>query len=359
MVAEGGTGLNHMETIARSKNLNGPYEANPVNPILSNANTSQYFQTVGHADLFQDRSGNWWGCALSTRSGPNYTVYPMGRETVLMPVTWQKDQFPVFSQTRGKMEGWPLPPLSSIEEGEGPLVDADDDITFPPNSTLPQQLVHWRLPIKSNYIISPPGHANTLELKPSNLNLTGYDGNYAGVEGQTFIGRRQSHSLFTYSLDVDFLPRTAEEEVGVSVFLTMNHHIDFGFVLVPSSSTASPSLVPSFRIRSESYLPTPKPVITPVPSGWANKTLTLQIQAKNVTHYTFSAGPADHSEELIVIGYGEGALVSWGFTGTLLGVYATTNGHGSSGTSAYISNWKYSGQEQISSCTPGVGPGCH
>lgn len=38
----GGTGLNHMETIARSASIDGPYSPNPSNPILTNANTTQY-----------------------------------------------------------------------------------------------------------------------------------------------------------------------------------------------------------------------------------------------------------------------------------------------------------------------------
>lgn len=80
MIAEGGTELNHMETIARSAKVTGPYEPHEHNPILSNANTTEYFQTVGHADLFQDPKGKWWGVALSTRSGPAWEVYPMGRE---------------------------------------------------------------------------------------------------------------------------------------------------------------------------------------------------------------------------------------------------------------------------------------
>lgn len=42
MIAEGGTGLLHMETMARSKELFGPYEPNPSNPILTNANTTEY-----------------------------------------------------------------------------------------------------------------------------------------------------------------------------------------------------------------------------------------------------------------------------------------------------------------------------
>lgn len=38
----GGTGLGHMVTMARSNNIDGPYESNPANPILTNANTTDY-----------------------------------------------------------------------------------------------------------------------------------------------------------------------------------------------------------------------------------------------------------------------------------------------------------------------------
>lgn len=70
LIAEGGTELAHAATIARSRDPFGPYESYEGNPLLTNRNTSDYFQTVGHADLFQDATGRWWGVALSTRSGP-------------------------------------------------------------------------------------------------------------------------------------------------------------------------------------------------------------------------------------------------------------------------------------------------
>lgn len=101
--AEGGTGVDHMVTVARSKSLTGPYESDPANPELTNANTSSYFQTIGHADLFQDPSGNWWGVALSTRSGPAHVYYPIGKETMLTAVTWSDESgaFPRVDQHLG------------------------------------------------------------------------------------------------------------------------------------------------------------------------------------------------------------------------------------------------------------------
>lgn len=74
LIAEGGTELGHRANIARSRKITGPYESDPSNPMLSNNDTGEYFQTVGHADLFQDGNGEWWGLALATRSGPEWEV---------------------------------------------------------------------------------------------------------------------------------------------------------------------------------------------------------------------------------------------------------------------------------------------
>jgi beta-xylosidase len=339
MIAEGGTGLNHEEDIARSRSLFGPYDngVDPATPIVTQANTSSYFQTVGHADVFQDRQGHWWGVALSTRSGPEYQVYPMGRETVLAPVSWPNGGWPVWTNISGTMNGWQLPPRQLIREGEGPLITAPDEIDFAPGTSLPPQLVHWRLPIARNYIVSPRGHRNSLQLTSSVLNLTGYDGNYAGPAGQTFISRRQVDTFFTFSVTLDYSDLSAlEDEAGVSVFLVQNHHFDLGVVMLPlhasseGSSTVDPTstastsyatgantftLAPHFRFRGISYQPVPPEIVIPVNDTWLDQPLTLEIKAFNYTHYSLSAGPAAHQHLLQTIAYAPAAAVSFGFTG--------------------------------------------
>ncbi|KAJ7070532.1 glycoside hydrolase family 43 protein [Mycena amicta] len=360
VIAEGGTGLNHMETAARSKQITGPFTPAPHNPLLSNANTSSYFQTVGHADLFQDRRGNWWGVALSTRSGPAYISYPMGRETVLTNVTWAKGDWPVFENVSGTIDG-PILPLRPSIRGDGPYITAADNIDFTPNSEskLPLHFAHWRLPDPAAYTISPPGHPNTLRLLPSLLNLTGFDANSAPTP-QTFVGRRQVHSEFVYSVDMEYTPQGMEEEAGVAVFLTQNHHIDFGIVCLAtgnanananasdsSSSSCADSGSTVLRIRTTSTTATtPRPdTIVPLPHPHGHTT-RLEIRADNLTHYTFSYSYGSSSKKMIIAGYGLSADVSWGFTGTMLGVYATGNGQNAS-TPAFVSRWRYDGLRQV------------
>ncbi|KAF1833758.1 xylosidase : arab-like proteininofuranosidase [Decorospora gaudefroyi] len=355
MIAEGGTGLLHMETIARSKNLYGPYEANPANPILTNANTTEYFQAVGHADLFQDARGQWWGVALAVRSGPEWETFPMGRETVLYNATWEEGAWPrLENPIEGEMRGWSLPAIIQHLPGDGPWVDqGDNSLRFQPNTSIPPHFVYWRPPIPENYAVSPPGHANTLRLTPSNLNLTALDGNSPGPGGQTFISRRQVDTLFNFTFDLDFAPTIRGEEAGITLFLSQNHHARMGVAMLPLRN--STKIAPHFHFHAESYIPVPADVVVPVPTSWLNTPLTLSLRTVNVTHYVFGAGPADGSAPVKNLAYVGGDIISWGFTGALLGAYATTNGGGNGGAEAFVTNWRYRGWGQVRENWNGTG----
>lgn len=328
LIAEGGTELNHSATIARSRNISGPYESSPGNPFLTNQGTNQYFQTVGHADLLQDASSNWWGIALATRSGPAWVNYPMGRETVLYPVTWNEGQWPIAQPVRGRMSGWPLPSPTRSIKGDGAFIEDPDVFNFEPGSCMPKHFVHWRFPADGSYIISPHGHPNTLRLLPSKANLTGTMAD--PTDSFTFISRRQTDTLFLYSIDVSFNPSKPEEETGVTVFLTQYQHIDLGIVLL-QGKTGSRSLEPHFRFRTIRYCgicgttgsgnsngTLPAESIVPVPQDWLKKPISLSVQAINETHYAFSAGTTCDGRRSMILGFAPATAVSGGtgpFTG--------------------------------------------
>ncbi|KAH9885215.1 glycoside hydrolase family 43 protein [Xylariomycetidae sp. FL2044] len=364
MIAEGGTATDHAITIARSRNITGPYEAYENNPILTNRGTDEYFQTVGHGDLFQDLDGNWWGMCLSTRSGPDYTIYPMGRETVLFPVTWDEGEWPILQPVRGEMSGWALPQENRDIPGNGPFNSDDDVYDFEEGSVIPPNLVYWRVPREDVISIS----ANGLEVVPSRNNLTGTPESrttpeLTGQHGLSLIGRRQTHSLFTFSVDLTFAPDAINQEAGITVFLTQVNHIDLGVVLLSSNTSySSPRSYPrreneprlSFRIRAEGTETSPATTMVSVPEAWIESPIRLQIQSANATHYTLAAMPADDLGAQIIIGTVSAGLVSGGngsFVGSLLGAYATCNGEGSGtncpgGGNAYFNRWRYTGEGQ-------------
>lgn len=85
-----------------------------------------------------------------------------------------------------------------------------------------------------------------------------------------------------------------------------------------------------------------------MPTSWLNKTITLEVRTLNLTHYTFAAGPADTypAGRIDDIARVPAEIISWGFTGALVGAYATGNG-GEGKTAAYVRLWDYVDEAQI------------
>ena len=110
MMAEGGTEYGHMVTMQRSKNIYGPYEKCPHNPILSHRDTPGPIQATGHADIVEDQNGNWWLVCLAIRPIKDMHLHHIGRESFLAPLKWENDWPVVVNNGRiaFEMEG-PLP----------------------------------------------------------------------------------------------------------------------------------------------------------------------------------------------------------------------------------------------------------
>jgi beta-xylosidase len=295
MIAEGGTELGHSETIARSRTLEGPYKPYEKNPILINPKTAQYFQTVGHADLFQDDRGNWWGVALSKRSGPECEDYHMGREMVLFSATWETGQEPVLTPVQGEMRGWQLPTLRKIFTGENAFVDDPDEVDFAPGSAIPGHVVFWRLPNETSFTVSPSDHAHALRLSPSMANLTAYD-DWDPTDGLTIIGRRQTDTKFTFEIDVEFYPTVQGEEFRATVFLTQSQRLDLGIVLLPpSSKKGSSKLELYFRFRATGIgnakeASVPASILVPVPKSCACKSKLSTTSFTNSRRFRLGTG---------------------------------------------------------------------
>lgn len=94
LVAEGGTGYEHCITLARSKNLWGPYETAPHNPILtSHRNNPNALQKCGHGDLVETPEGEWYLVHLCSRPLDGERFCPLGRETAIQKMQWTEDRW--------------------------------------------------------------------------------------------------------------------------------------------------------------------------------------------------------------------------------------------------------------------------
>ena len=131
LISEGGTEMGHSLTIARSRDIWGPYESNPANPILTQFRSvaqGNQIQGTGHGDFVQAPDGSWWVVFLAFRRyGGDY--HHLGRETFLAPVTWENG-WPVINggkPVEAEMEvpaSWTAEapvPSSWKQEFDGPL----------------------------------------------------------------------------------------------------------------------------------------------------------------------------------------------------------------------------------------------
>ena len=173
----------------------------------------------------------------------------------------------------------PLPPRNLNVPGSGPFVKDPDHYDFPPGSSLPRHFTYWRFPQTQNYAVSPRGHPNTLRLLPSTANLTEF-ATFDPLAGKTFIGRRQTDTLFTYTIDMSFHPQHEGEEAGATIYLRQERHAELGIVRLNGTN--------QLRFRAEGP-DAPDAVVKAIPDSWCEG-ITFAIKAFNFTHYALSAG---------------------------------------------------------------------
>jgi xylan 1,4-beta-xylosidase len=218
LVAEGGTYMGHSALVARSKDLWGPYESAPSNPVLKPPAADEYVQTIGHADFVQDEAGNWWAVALGTRIEKD-NASPMGRETYLIEGVWPEGDWPSFTlPVKINSSSDRLPPSKSLDKAaafqhEGSLSAFSTEAS--PSKFSP----HWifvRNPVVANYKITSP---TTLTLKSSDVTLSDKKGS------PSFVGQRQTAIRFHASVVL----QPSEEkgvEAGFTVFLDAIRHAE-------------------------------------------------------------------------------------------------------------------------------------
>lgn len=96
ILAEGGTAgppTGHMIVCARSASIHGPWENSPFNPITRTQSADEYWWSKGHGTLVQSADGKWQ--MMYHAYEKNFLT--LGRQTMLEPVEWTKEGWPVFT----------------------------------------------------------------------------------------------------------------------------------------------------------------------------------------------------------------------------------------------------------------------
>lgn len=210
LAAEGGTEFHHAVSVARATHVTGPYEGNRANPVLTHRHLGRDVDVVGvgHADLVEAADGTWWAVCLGMRPYGGYH-YNLGRETFLMPVTWE-DGWPVLAPGVGRVPRKVEVPFGAPATSAGALARGDLGGVVPPGD--PRWTGIRALP---GSLATPRGDGWDLPVRPTTLE---------DADAPAFLGVRQQH------VDVDVVATVvadlpAGEVVGVAVRQSERDHV--------------------------------------------------------------------------------------------------------------------------------------
>lgn len=125
--AQGGTAgpaTSHMVVAARSNGPLGPWENSPHNPVIHTASRDERWWSVGHGTILDTPAGEWWMMVHAYEKG----FHTLGRQTLLVPVEWAEDGWPVVPSDFDAARPYRKPQGGSAVPHGMPL---SDDFTGP------------------------------------------------------------------------------------------------------------------------------------------------------------------------------------------------------------------------------------
>ena len=310
MCAEGGTGDQHSEVIFISNNPKGPFKPAPENPILSQrhlpADRPEKVDWAGHADLVEGPDGKYYGVFLAIR--PNETDrVNTGRETFILPVDWT-GTFPVFE---GGLES--LKAKLKMPEGVKNMTGKDGyfpngNFTFSDNFTT--------TPLDYRWVGVRGAKEGFISVTAEGLSIAPYETNIKAKAPTSTLFHRQQHINFTATTTLSYIPRTEKDLAGITCYQSESFNYVFGvtkkdndnYLVLQRTEKGNSSVVASTKIDS------------------ANP-IKLQVKAEG-NNYTFSYSAENDGFKTLgetVSGDILSTNIAGGFTGAMIGLYATYN----------------------------------
>lgn len=308
MCAEGGTGGNHSEVIFVSDSPKGPFKPSSNNPIL----TQRYFPQdradkvdwAGHADLVLGPDNKYYGVFLGVRPNEKDRVNT-GRETFMLPVDWS-GTFPVFENGLVPME-----PKLKMPNGVENKTGRDGffpngNFTFEENftsNTLDYRWIGLRGPRENFISVTKKG----LQINPFQVNIK-------ELKPTSTLFYRQQHNSFTFATTLDYKPASEKDLAGITCLQNEKFNYVFGltkkgndtYILLERTENGESKIIASSKVDIK------KPVRLQVKATGDSYEFSYSV---NGTDFENVGGPV--SGDIL------STNVAGGFTGALVGLYAT------------------------------------
>ena len=202
LTAEGGTGWGHAVTMARSRELTGPYELHPDVYILTSRHRPDIeLQRAGHADLVETQSGETYMVHLCGRPIRNRGRCTLGRETAIQRMVWSADGWLRTVDGQGLPYSEASAPALPVHAFPAP--PARDDFDQP------------KLALDFQWLRAPwPDELFSLTERPGHLRLYGRE-TLGSLFRQALVARRQQAHCFSAATAIDFEPEQFQQMAGL------------------------------------------------------------------------------------------------------------------------------------------------
>lgn len=207
VLAEGGTEFFHCATVLRSKNIWGPYEENPHNPIVvSEGQEDCKLMRAGHAQVIEGHDGNWYMAHLCARPIDGCSI--IGRETGIQNVEWTEDGwFKISANDTAKPEEYFEVPVQTEQ-----IRDCSQRVDFS-NGEIPVEYMTLRQGKEACGISVNEGK---LVIRGGCSPMSRYT--------QGFLARRQQCLDCDFITEMEFEPRCLNHIAGMLVYYNCDNH---------------------------------------------------------------------------------------------------------------------------------------
>lgn len=309
VTAEGGTSWEHQVTVARSRELFGPYEVDPDGPLLTSVGRPDLrLQKAGHGSLVRTQRGEWYLAHLVGRPYTPLGNCVLGRETAIQRVEWAPGGWP---RVAGGVPADEVvaPGLPAHPWPAEPATDHFDAAELGPQwSTL-------RRPATPDWV--------DLTSRPSHLRIHGGQ-SPVGRQAPSLVARRVGATHCALETVLEFDPLDHRQLAGITAYYnTLNWH----HLYLTRSDDGRRVLE---LLSSDSGRRTARPDLTVDATG-ATKVGLRAVFDGSVVRFAYDLGAgwqqlpveldatilSDEHAALII----DGEPAAWGFTGAFLGLW--------------------------------------